>query len=94
MTVKKSGKDKACGFHGNPARWRLSFFRQIDSSELIRGREMVARSLSTPRAPLPANTVYICHALQLLAPAPRPPRASSGMPRLAGLHRRSHATRV
>ncbi|XP_078811698.1 cyclin-I isoform X4 [Oryzias latipes] len=51
---------------------------QIDSSELIRGREMVARSLSTPRAPLPANTVYICHALQLLAPAPRPPRASSG----------------
>uniref|UniRef100_A0A3P9I246 Cyclin-I n=1 Tax=Oryzias latipes TaxID=8090 RepID=A0A3P9I246_ORYLA len=54
---------------------------QIDSSELIRGREMVARSLSTPRAPLPANTVYICHALQLLPPAPRPPRASSGMPR-------------
>uniref|UniRef100_A0A3P9JF37 Cyclin-I n=1 Tax=Oryzias latipes TaxID=8090 RepID=A0A3P9JF37_ORYLA len=66
---------------------------QIDSSELIRGREMVARSLSTPRAPLPANTVYICHALQLLPPAPRPPRASSGMPRLAGLHRRSHGSR-
>uniref|UniRef100_A0A3P9HF21 Cyclin I n=1 Tax=Oryzias latipes TaxID=8090 RepID=A0A3P9HF21_ORYLA len=32
---------------------------QIDSSDL-----------STPRAPLPANTVYTCHALQLLPPAP------------------------
>ncbi|XP_029025736.1 cyclin-I [Betta splendens] len=32
---------------------------QIDSSELIRSRELVARSLSTPRASLPPNTVYI-----------------------------------
>jgi hypothetical protein len=32
---------------------------QIDSSELIRCRELVARSLSTQRASLPPNTVYI-----------------------------------
>ncbi|XP_034565249.1 cyclin-I [Notolabrus celidotus] len=32
---------------------------QIDSSELIRSRELVARSLSTPKASLPPNTVYI-----------------------------------
>jgi len=32
---------------------------QIDSSELIRSRELVARSLSTQRASLPPNTVYI-----------------------------------
>lgn len=32
---------------------------QIDSSELIRSRELVARSLSTLRASLPPNTVYI-----------------------------------
>ncbi|RVE65441.1 hypothetical protein OJAV_G00116650 [Oryzias javanicus] len=44
---------------------------QIDSSELIRGREMVARSLSTLRASRPANTVYIYH-------TPPPPRCTSG----------------
>ncbi|XP_056146470.1 cyclin-I [Lampris incognitus] len=32
---------------------------EIDSSELIRCRELVARSLSTQRASLPPNTVYI-----------------------------------
>ncbi|XP_070706380.1 cyclin-I [Pempheris klunzingeri] len=37
---------------------------QIDSSELIRSREHVARSLSTPRASLPPNTVYIYQPLQ------------------------------
>ncbi|XP_072228710.1 cyclin-I [Leuresthes tenuis] len=37
---------------------------QIDSSELIRSRELVARSLSTLRASLPPNTVYIYHPLQ------------------------------
>uniref|UniRef100_A0A1A7XI98 Cyclin-I n=1 Tax=Iconisemion striatum TaxID=60296 RepID=A0A1A7XI98_9TELE len=37
---------------------------QIDSSELIRSRELVARSLSTPRASLPPNTVYIYRPLQ------------------------------
>ncbi|KAG7221188.1 hypothetical protein INR49_017475 [Caranx melampygus] len=37
---------------------------QIDSSELIRGRELVARSLSTLRASLPPNTVYIYQPLQ------------------------------
>ncbi|XP_013879901.1 cyclin-I [Austrofundulus limnaeus] len=38
---------------------------QIDSSELILSRELVARSLSTPSASLPPNTVYIYQ--------PRPP---------------------
>ncbi|XP_060917728.1 cyclin-I [Labrus mixtus] len=37
---------------------------QIDSSELIRSRELVARSLSTPKASLPPNTVYIYQPLQ------------------------------
>ncbi|KAL7376594.1 hypothetical protein ABVT39_011400 [Epinephelus coioides] len=37
---------------------------QFDSSELIRSRELVARSLSTPRASLPPNTVYIYQPLQ------------------------------
>ncbi|XP_034402462.1 cyclin-I [Cyclopterus lumpus] len=37
---------------------------QIDSSELIRSRELVERSLSTPRASLPPNTVYIYQPLQ------------------------------
>lgn len=37
---------------------------QIDSSELIRSRERVARSLSTLRASLPPNTVYIYQPLQ------------------------------
>ncbi|XP_040013758.1 cyclin-I [Xiphias gladius] len=37
---------------------------QIDSSELIRSRELVARSLSTPRASLLPNTVYIYQPLQ------------------------------
>ncbi|KAM4528417.1 cyclin-I [Odontesthes bonariensis] len=37
---------------------------QIDSSELIRSRELAARSLSTSRASLPPNTVYIYHPLQ------------------------------
>uniref|UniRef100_A0A3Q3IEK9 Cyclin-I n=1 Tax=Monopterus albus TaxID=43700 RepID=A0A3Q3IEK9_MONAL len=47
---------------------------QIDSSELIRSRELVARSLSTSRASLPPNTVYIYQPLQSLTtlqpPAP------------------------
>ncbi|XP_029372007.1 cyclin-I [Echeneis naucrates] len=38
---------------------------QIDSSELIRSRELVARSLSTLRASLPPNTVYIYQPLQM-----------------------------
>uniref|UniRef100_A0A3P8U1T6 Cyclin-I n=1 Tax=Amphiprion percula TaxID=161767 RepID=A0A3P8U1T6_AMPPE len=37
---------------------------QIDSSELIRSRELVSRSLSTLRASLPPNTVYIYQPLQ------------------------------
>ncbi|XP_029300115.1 cyclin-I [Cottoperca gobio] len=37
---------------------------QIDSSELIRSRELVARSLSTLMASLPPNTVYIYQPLQ------------------------------
>ncbi|XP_028273422.1 cyclin-I [Parambassis ranga] len=37
---------------------------QIDSSEVIRSRELVARSLSTLRASLPPNTVYIYQPLQ------------------------------
>uniref|UniRef100_A0A3B5A2N7 Cyclin-I n=1 Tax=Stegastes partitus TaxID=144197 RepID=A0A3B5A2N7_9TELE len=37
---------------------------QINSSELIRSRELVARSLSTLRASLPPNTVYIYQPLQ------------------------------
>uniref|UniRef100_A0A3Q2QRE2 Cyclin-I n=1 Tax=Fundulus heteroclitus TaxID=8078 RepID=A0A3Q2QRE2_FUNHE len=41
---------------------------QTDSSALIRSRELVARSLSTPRASLPPNTVYIYQPLQLAAP--------------------------
>lgn len=41
---------------------------QIDSSELIRSRELVARSLSTLRASLPPNTIYIYQPLQ-----PTPP---------------------
>uniref|UniRef100_A0A3B3VH79 Cyclin I n=1 Tax=Poecilia latipinna TaxID=48699 RepID=A0A3B3VH79_9TELE len=45
---------------------------QMDSSALIRSRELVSRSLSTPRASLPPNTVYIYHPLQLAAPARRP----------------------
>lgn len=50
---------------------------QIDSSELIRSRELVARSLSTLRASLPPNTVYIYQPLQsrttLQPPAQDPP---------------------
>uniref|UniRef100_A0A3B4YI34 Cyclin I n=1 Tax=Seriola lalandi dorsalis TaxID=1841481 RepID=A0A3B4YI34_SERLL len=37
---------------------------QINSSELIRSRELVARRLSTLRASLPPNTVYIYQPLQ------------------------------
>ncbi|XP_041825927.1 cyclin-I isoform X2 [Melanotaenia boesemani] len=37
---------------------------QIDSSELIRSRELVARSMSTQRASLSPNTVYIYQPLQ------------------------------
>ncbi|XP_017288431.1 cyclin-I [Kryptolebias marmoratus] len=47
---------------------------QIDSSELIRSRELVARSLSTPRASLPPNTVYIYRPLQ----NPEPTRCPLG----------------
>ncbi|XP_032425060.1 cyclin-I [Xiphophorus hellerii] len=46
---------------------------QADSSALIRSRELVSRSLSTPRASLPPNTVYIYQPLQLAAPGRRPP---------------------
>ncbi|XP_053267699.1 cyclin-I [Pleuronectes platessa] len=42
---------------------------QINSSELIRSRELVARSLSTLRVSLPPNTVYIYQPLQ----SPTPP---------------------
>ncbi|XP_037339956.2 cyclin-I [Pungitius pungitius] len=49
---------------------------QIDSSELIRSRELVARSLSTLRASLPPNTVYIYQPPRsqstLQPPAPNP----------------------
>ncbi|XP_037122326.1 cyclin-I isoform X2 [Syngnathus acus] len=37
---------------------------QIDTSELIRSRELVASRHSTPRASLPPNTVYIYQPLQ------------------------------
>uniref|UniRef100_UPI0037E80674 cyclin-I n=1 Tax=Semicossyphus pulcher TaxID=241346 RepID=UPI0037E80674 len=53
---------------------------QIDSSELIRSRELVARSLSTPRASLPPNTVYIYQPLQsqtTLQPPDRDPTLPS-----------------
>lgn len=43
---------------------------QIDSSQLIGCRELVARCLSTHKASLPPNTVYICHPLPR-APDPR-----------------------
>uniref|UniRef100_A0A8C2D1R0 Cyclin-I n=1 Tax=Cyprinus carpio TaxID=7962 RepID=A0A8C2D1R0_CYPCA len=43
---------------------------QVDSSQLIGCRELVARCLSTHMASLPPNTVYICHPLQN-APEPR-----------------------
>ncbi|KAM3873989.1 LOW QUALITY PROTEIN: cyclin-I [Diretmus argenteus] len=45
---------------------------QIDSSELIRCRELVSRSLSTLRASLPPNTVYI-YQPPLPPPARTPP---------------------
>ncbi|XP_074546981.1 cyclin-I [Halichoeres trimaculatus] len=45
---------------------------QFDSSELIRSRELVARSLSTPKASLPPNTVYIYQPLQSQT-TPQPP---------------------
>nr|XP_040053134.1 cyclin-I isoform X2 [Gasterosteus aculeatus aculeatus] len=56
---------------------------QIDSSELIRSRELVARSLSTLRASLPPNTVYIYQPLRshstLQPPAPAPPHCTLGI---------------
>lgn len=48
---------------------------QIDSSELIRSRELVARSLSTLKASLPPNTVYI---YQPLHEDPALPPATQG----------------
>lgn len=42
----------------------LFFVCQINSSELIWSRELVARSLSAWRAPVPPNTVYIYQRLQ------------------------------
>ncbi|KAM9734599.1 cyclin-I [Menidia menidia] len=51
---------------------------QIDSSELIRSRELAARSLSTLRASLPPNTVYIYH--PPLSHSPRDPRLSRRTP--------------
>lgn len=53
---------------------------QIDSSELIRSRELVARSLSTPRASLPPNTVYIYQPLQS-QPILQPPAQDPTLPR-------------
>ncbi|XP_057674765.1 cyclin-I [Corythoichthys intestinalis] len=50
---------------------------QIDTSELIRSRELVACSLSTPRASLPPNTVYIYQPLRsqtILQPPAQNPR--------------------
>lgn len=41
----------------------FGFLFQIDSSQLIGCRELVARCLSTHTASLPPNTVYICHPL-------------------------------
>lgn len=46
------------------------FLFQVDSSQLIGCRELVARCLSTHMASLPPNTVYICHPL-LNTPEPR-----------------------
>ncbi|XP_035463110.2 cyclin-I [Scophthalmus maximus] len=45
---------------------------QIDSSELIRSRELVARSLSTLNVSLPQNTVYIYQPLQSPTTRQRP----------------------
>lgn len=42
----------------------LFFVCQINSSELIWSRELVARSLSAWRAPVPPNTIYIYQPLQ------------------------------
>ncbi|XP_070844684.1 cyclin-I [Chaetodon trifascialis] len=50
---------------------------QIDSSELIRSRELVARSLSTLRASLPPNTVYIYQPLQSQTTVQQDPTAPS-----------------
>ncbi|KAK5900477.1 hypothetical protein CgunFtcFv8_025435 [Champsocephalus gunnari] len=56
---------------------------QIDSSELIRSRELVARSLSTLKASLPPNTVYIYQPLQssttLQPPDPSPSCCTLGI---------------
>ncbi|KAK5851650.1 hypothetical protein PBY51_023189 [Eleginops maclovinus] len=52
---------------------------QIDSSELIRSRELVARSLSTLKASLPPNTVYIYQPLQPPAPDPTPSCCTLGI---------------
>uniref|UniRef100_A0A3B5AG30 Cyclin-I n=1 Tax=Stegastes partitus TaxID=144197 RepID=A0A3B5AG30_9TELE len=54
---------------------------QINSSELIRSRELVARSLSTLRASLPPNTVYIYQPLQppALDPSRRQQHPSSAL---------------
>ncbi|KAK9532927.1 hypothetical protein VZT92_010287 [Zoarces viviparus] len=53
---------------------------QIDSSELIRSRELVARSLSTLRASLPPNTVYIYQPLQSRTTL-QPPAQDPALPR-------------
>ncbi|XP_077593364.1 cyclin-I [Stigmatopora nigra] len=45
---------------------------QIDTSELIRSRELVACSLSTSRASLPPNTVYIYQPFRSQLPARMP----------------------
>lgn len=50
---------------------------QIDSSQLIGCRELVARCLSTHSASLPPNTVYICHPLR---PPPSEPWGCRGLP--------------
>lgn len=51
---------------------------QMDSCGLIRSRELIARSLSTPTASLPPNTVYIYRPLQPAVPGRPLTRCSLG----------------
>lgn len=53
---------------------------QIDISELIGCRELVARTLSTYQASLPPNTVYICHPLSPSPGLTPPPRDRGALP--------------
>ncbi|XP_019744309.1 cyclin-I [Hippocampus comes] len=51
---------------------------QIDTSELIQSRELVASSLCAPRASLPSNTVYIYHPLRSQTTVQPPDQDSLG----------------